>query len=567
MARVSTAVLWGIWLATVIGAAWLASSVAAMLGGPAAATAALTAGGLVALAALWSAASSRRRAWAVAARGLLLAVLGVAGIFGLLGADAARAVATRGDWFLDGRTAAWAAPVREATLEAADVVVWAHRRLAGNRAARDLSSGAEVATPAPLPAAPSGVAGPGQDDLRSGGAATSGGAAAPPQVGADSGSDEQGDLRSGGTGPLGGVSPGVAAPDAHADDGEAPPSNREGELLLTNRGGELRWSDQEPLPEAGLTLIPAAPRGPDTAPERPSASVPPRALGWPHDGEVRRAVARITGAAARTPESLAAAIMAASSTPQERLRVLHDWMATHVTYDDLAWAAQEAVPSDPQDVLTSRRAVCAGYARLFVAVATHLGVEAAYVVGRARKATGVEDHAWNAVRLSSGSWSLVDVTWDATKWTSGRTQPFSTDYFLTPPETFGVDHSPEDARWQLRDAPVSAVGFLRQPLTLPVLARHGVGWVAPDRAEVAGARRVTVALRNPYHRHLLATVAPAEAGPDARGTQCGEGSVAAEVNLTCTVPASGRHLIKVWVGLAPIGVQTLAALLWVDPGV
>jgi hypothetical protein len=354
-----------------------------------------------------------------------------------------------------------------------------------------------------------------------------------------------------------GLEPGVPAGATAAQD----------DLLLTNREGDLRWARGEPLPEAGLSVLPATPQVVDpasgSAPVDPPAHAPGAASPWPQDAALHPAVAGLPPRPA-SPEALAEAVARASRDPQEQLRILHDWIATNVAYDDEGRAAGRLGSPDPQDVLTSGRAVCAGFARLFAAAGEALGLEVAFVVGRGREGQGtLSDHAWNAVRLADG-WALVDVTWDVTRFTSGRVQAFSTDYLLTPPEVFGVDHLPEDPRWQLRSAPLSLAAFLRQPHTRPALARHGVTLRAPARAEVQARGAVEVALSNPRGRHLSASLVPPGEAPAARGAPCGAGSTAADVNLTCTLPGSGRYTVKLWVGLRPTGTQTLAGTLQVD---
>jgi hypothetical protein len=153
--------------------------------------------------------------------------------------------------------------------------------------------------------------------------------------------------------------------------------------------------------------------------------------------------------------------------PFQRAKAVHDWVADRIAYDGLARRTGKIPAQDAASVFHARKAVCAGYSHLFAAIARHAALEAVYVVGDARdaglRAEG-ESHAWNAVKIA-GAWHLVDATWDSGYLEGDRfVKAYRTSYFVTPPEIFGVDHHPNDRRWQLRDAPISRAAFLRLPL-------------------------------------------------------------------------------------------------------
>ena len=104
-------------------------------------------------------------------------------------------------------------------------------------------------------------------------------------------------------------------------------------------------------------------------------------------------------------------------------------------------------PQDAQTVFTRRTAACAGYAELLVALGKALGLEIRYVHGDARTPGGRETgegHAWNIAKLDGREY-LVDATWDAGS-IDGDTfkKDYRTDYYLTPPEIFSIDHFPSD---------------------------------------------------------------------------------------------------------------------------
>lgn len=155
----------------------------------------------------------------------------------------------------------------------------------------------------------------------------------------------------------------------------------------------------------------------------------------------------------------------AAQFPDKRqlVKALHDYVVLRMTYDHNAVEHPEQRPSQQATaVFVTKRAVCEGYSRLFVALGKAAGLDVAYVTGYVRTehyrvdaSKAVDDakaitalegylHAWNAVQLD-GVWQLVDTTWDD----QDEADPRST-YSLTPPSYFLYDHLPEEPRWEPR---------------------------------------------------------------------------------------------------------------------
>ena len=94
-------------------------------------------------------------------------------------------------------------------------------------------------------------------------------------------------------------------------------------------------------------------------------------------------------------------------TDLEKVKAVHDYLVTHVSYAELEWK------EDPGDrtiytaygALVEGRAVCQGYALSFQLLMQRLGVESLFV------SSSMMNHAWNMVQLD-GSWYHVDCTWD-----------------------------------------------------------------------------------------------------------------------------------------------------------
>lgn len=161
----------------------------------------------------------------------------------------------------------------------------------------------------------------------------------------------------------------------------------------------------------------------------------------------------------RSVDALAAHLKKhAGPTMRGRTRAAFRWVADHIAYDT-GLTKQERMVRDtqsPATVLRTREAVCEGYARLFVALAKEMGLEAAFIVGEANPVGPGGDgrHAWVAVRLADG-WYLLDPTWAAGHVSQGRfISRFDEEWWLVEPERMWRTHRPDDSRWAL-GAPAS----------------------------------------------------------------------------------------------------------------
>lgn len=556
----------------------------------------------------------------LAARAAILNLAFIVGLLALRPQLAFVAVSTRGDWFLDGARSSWAPAARSMLLEAAEGLAVVYRAAVGNRYA-EAAPRDDVPPPEHPVAGQVAVAGPAVVGGRSGGrlaeqdsgraeasAASAkralgvqpsevaaepepavGGAgpgrrppdpASPPPVerpaaARPASSSGDGDASRMERAPeasatmRAGKASGRTPPGSSAADDGRPAAAEDGEaLVLSNRDGALGWR-RGPAPEAGLSVVEdrdlpprppplAAPADVDRAPVAPASG---GALSWPLPGGPHPEARAAPEPSTRSVAALAEYIRGRAATPLERLRVLHDWMATHIAYEDAAGLDAPPDP-DPAEVLRTRKAVCSGFARLFRDAARALGVEAAFVVGRTRAPEGdlaPTGHAWNAVKLD-GAWYLVDVTWDVTRWTSGKTQPYSTHYFLAPPEVFRVTHLPEQAAWQLTDSPLGLAAFLRQPMCKPTFFANGLRLLAPRRPQVTTRGEVSVQIDNPRARHLTLTLdAQAPSDEDPRYRPCAESAAEQQAQLTCRVPRSGEHTLALWAGSGPRGTRTMVA--------
>jgi transglutaminase/protease-like cytokinesis protein 3 len=178
--------------------------------------------------------------------------------------------------------------------------------------------------------------------------------------------------------------------------------------------------------------------------------------------------------------------------PEEKIRALFTWIATHLEYD----CGNDSVPPlrsiSIDQVLKSGKSQCAGYSNLLQHVLKQLGLDAVTIKGVAK--TSKKDlwwteqdlkanHSWNAVNLK-GQWKLLDATWAsgaADDSCNTVTREFSPFYFFPDPEKFALSHLPTDSSWQLIDPPLQAPVFVANPVFHDPYYEHEVKSFIPEK--------------------------------------------------------------------------------------
>ena len=169
------------------------------------------------------------------------------------------------------------------------------------------------------------------------------------------------------------------------------------------------------------------------------------------------------------------------NTDHEKFRVVFRWIAENVKY---SYANRS---SDPEKVIKTRKAVCAGYASLLKAMCNSVGIECEEIYGFSKtevseinKSLKRSDHAWNSVKLD-GVWYLVDVTWAAGYLNDRRrfVKSFNELYFLADPDFFQKKHFPEDKKWFLDGKRVSKSQFRKSPIYYSNLITSQISLITP----------------------------------------------------------------------------------------
>jgi|GEM_PF-1849963 len=202
---------------------------------------------------------------------------------------------------------------------------------------------------------------------------------------------------------------------------------------------------------------------------------------WKEHKNIHPVIARITPDIEKSIQSVAQYIAQQEPEPYLQIKALHDYVINRVTYDKDVLKTGIRPAQDAQSVFITHKAVCEGYANLFLALGRAIGIDVVFVGGRIRPDLASIElipenlrlihsdydwtlHAWNAVKVR-GNWQLVDTTWDDSK--SENPAFYSADYLMPPPQVMIISHLPENQAWQLLRSPEDDNSFEKQPILTP----------------------------------------------------------------------------------------------------
>eukprot|EP00741_Cyanophora_paradoxa_P008002 tig00001234_g7741.t1 len=340
---------------------------------------------------------------------------------------------------------------------------------------------------------------------------------------------------------------GTAGPEGfHPSPAEDRPLSESGRFSETVRPAPHSYGPPEEIPEDAVPELAGDPAASGGLSLRPAAAQPVFVAGVTSllDFSVAdRFAARAPAQAAGSVQELAAHLASICGEGVDpavrdamRARTIYRWICTNVAFDvarlQRGYSASDLHESGAAVVLRRRRAVAAGYAELFVALAAGAGLEAALVAGygkgpgyRVAARFDRHNHTWNAVRVA-GAWRLVDCCWGAGQLSADGADwapRFLEHYFLTPPHHFVADHLPLEPRWQLPDEfppelgprPLTRGDFERRPCLRPAFFEHGLALAshAADAVIPAAVQLpVSIALEAPPGVGLYASLEQVAAG-------------------------------------------------------
>ncbi|MGG8497499.1 transglutaminase domain-containing protein [Tenacibaculum sp. TC6] len=206
-----------------------------------------------------------------------------------------------------------------------------------------------------------------------------------------------------------------------------------------------------------------------------------------------------------TAKGLAGKILKDFSSDEERAKAAFYWVSHHVKYNLSAYKEAknkvigfryrneeekikklEAIKdSIVRQTLTTKKAVCEGYAQTLAKVYTHLGFENEVIRGYVRNSIYdigneqfVPNHAWNVVKIHK-KWIVVDATWAAGSVINGRWQQIYDDYYFNIPiKHYLKTHYPADEKWMF-DIELTKKEFYEQPIFTPEFLKTNLELIAP----------------------------------------------------------------------------------------
>ncbi|XP_071084718.1 uncharacterized protein [Haliotis cracherodii] len=183
--------------------------------------------------------------------------------------------------------------------------------------------------------------------------------------------------------------------------------------------------------------------------KRKSEAVPPPAAFASIDEYVVKAPDSVQSSVA----FLAQYLTRPAQNDMDKVRAFFRWIAHNIRYDTNILKRGKCGPQDAESVLRYKRAVCAGFSSLFLALCRSVRIPCKVVSGIAKghgldpevRVTADTDtnHAWNIVYVN-GDWRPIEVTWGA-GYIGGKfkyVKQFNEFHFLTDPDDFAVKHLP-----------------------------------------------------------------------------------------------------------------------------
>lgn len=153
-------------------------------------------------------------------------------------------------------------------------------------------------------------------------------------------------------------------------------------------------------------------------------------------------------------------------TEREKARSLYTWLTHTITYDEDASRQERRINQSTGDILRRGHGICFDFSVLYAELCRQAGLQCVSVSGYSRQGLGAMEmpstpnHSWNAIFLE-GQWRLADPTWGIPPGQDELTANYDTDYFLTPPRLFILNHLPAMPMWQLLPCPITPGEFSR----------------------------------------------------------------------------------------------------------
>ncbi|KAM0298618.1 hypothetical protein ACHAPM_008692 [Fusarium culmorum] len=192
----------------------------------------------------------------------------------------------------------------------------------------------------------------------------------------------------------------------------------------------------------------------------------------------------------------------------DKARAIFTWFHYNINYDTEAFFNKNIKHMTAEDTVLAGKAVCAGYAETYKAIANRAGLECVVVTGHGKgfgytplkrgerpPPAKPDGHAWNAVRIDGGDWKLLDACWGAGH-VDGQNYvaKFTPAQFTYANEHFGLRHFPKDSRHQFRGD--------GQPVTWESYYTGGIDGEPPGVCGTTSEEGISEPSIEPKQRHI-----------------------------------------------------------------
>ena len=247
---------------------------------------------------------------------------------------------------------------------------------------------------------------------------------------------------------------------------------------------------------------------------------------WKENAMIHPIIANMPSNIETTIESVAKYIVQQESDPYLRIKAIHDYVISRVTYDLDVLKTGIRPAQDAQTVFLTHKGVCEGYANLFMALGRAMGADVVYVRGKIRRDLAPIDlipkvfrllysdydwtnHAWNAVKILD-NWQLVDTTWDDRD--SSELGSYSADYLILPPQVMSMSHFPQQLNWQLLHRREDYKTFENKPILTPQFFMDELMLISPTeyQTNVQKVAAIKIASYPNYQNKIVALFTKAQ---------------------------------------------------------
>lgn len=232
-----------------------------------------------------------------------------------------------------------------------------------------------------------------------------------------------------------------------------------------------------------------------------------------------------------TADDLAEQISTDFSSDEDRVKAIFCWLTKNIRYDleefynptktgfkfsyqtleEKAQLLQEIKDNTVKETLSTKRAVCEGYAQTFSKLCDILSIENDVIGGYTRTSyhdinnpIQTPNHAWNAVKLK-GKWLYIDATWSAGYENNGKwIRRFNPYYYNIPKQQYFKTHLPEKSIWKLRVGRMEKDAFYKQPIYSHHFLKSNIELLSPKAGVLYKDRNgsINITLKNAKNKQI-----------------------------------------------------------------